>query len=194
MATIVQAPFNNLCGGVINPLTCQVFPLYEVLERKGATVFSSPNSAMGTAITNIAAGTIVARLDNVLYGDQTAGTGFSFFRVLVSVNPSIQGFMISQSVPAGTATVMPFLAQTPKTIALQYELELCCQKCKKLLCCPCSQQCSGNGQFCPTPCAPCCNLVLGQELGLCCDVQKRRPCSDNKKKKGGHHRRHYNKA
>jgi hypothetical protein len=122
------------CAGIRDPATGRVFPVYEVIEAEGVTLRSAP-SETASIIRVITVGTQMFRTDNVLYPDTNGVPNplgpQSFFRVRMSANPLLDGFVASQRLVLSTATVVPFLAQTPDALATQCTLEKCCKKTQK---------------------------------------------------------------
>jgi hypothetical protein len=104
-------------------------PVWEVVDPAGVFVRSSPTVGADNRIDTIAAGTLVERLDNIDYVDTLPGSGVTFYKVGVSYNPVITGFVAAQIANLSTGQIDYILLQTVNALTACKILgteELCC--------------------------------------------------------------------
>ncbi len=158
-----------------------MFPVYEVIEAEGTNLRTAP-SETATVIRAVPAGTLVFRLDNVLYPDAAGIPNIigpqSFFRVRISANPLIEGFIASQRVLTATGTTTFFLAQTATAISTQCNLDKCCKrlknKTKKENTCRCGCSGSDNEDTESTLPCKCSEKSDGESASISVEVIKRK--------------------
>lgn len=93
-------------------------PVWEVVEPVGVIVRSSPDTRpeANNIIDTFAAGLLVERVDDIEYPDLRTDSGAVFFRVVVSYNPLISGF-VAQRIVNATGRVDSLLLQTVSSLA-----------------------------------------------------------------------------
>jgi hypothetical protein len=66
--------------------------VYEIVATSSLALRAAP-STQSPVIDRFNSGTLVLRLDDVTYVDQVPDTGVTFYRVRISSNPQLEGYM-----------------------------------------------------------------------------------------------------